>query len=375
MSRRVVITGVGAVTGYGVGRKVFWDGVVGGRSAVRAVEWEGWEKAPVQVAAQIVEERSEKRDGWRSLHWARLALREAMEMSGVGHGAGFAGAIGWPGPGEKGEGQDPLEILANEVGLKGERVESLAACAASTQAIAEAFWMIREGEVDEMVTGGADGRAHPGGLLGYDRLGALARGFREKPEEACQPFGLGRSGFVVGEGAGFLVLEEREKAKARGASILAELRGAAVGCDAWRATDPREDAAEAVACVRKCLEDGGVGVEEVNGVVAHGTGTVANDRAEAKMLREVFGEKGPWVTSPKSRIGHLSMACGAVESVLAVESIFADVLPSTLGQDWREDPECLVRVVRGRGESGMRVVMKPSFGFGGQNGCLLFSKA
>ena len=374
MSRRVVITGVGAVTGYGVGRKVFWEGVVGGRSAVRAVEWEGWEKAPVQVAVQIMEERSEKKGEWRSLRWARLALREAMEMSGVGRGAGFAGAIGWPGPGEKGEGQDPLEILAKEVGLEGERVESLAACSASTQAIAEAFWMIRGGEVDEMVAGGADGRAHPGGLLGYDRLGALARGFREKPEEACQPFGLGRSGFVVGEGAGFLVLEEREKAKARGASILAEVRGAAVGCDAWRATDPREDAAEAVACVRKCLEDGGVGVEEVNGVVAHGTGTVANDRAEAKMLREVFGEKGPWVTSPKSRIGHLSMACGAVESVLAVESIFADLLPSTLGRDWQEDPECLVRVVRGRGESGMRVVMKPSFGFGGQNACLLFCK-
>ena len=375
MSRRVVITGVGAVTGYGVGRKVFWEGVVGGRSAVRAVEWEGWEKAPVHVAAQIVEEKSENRDGWRSLRWARLALREAMEMSGVGRGAGFAGAVGWPGPGEKGKGQDPLEILAKEVGLEGERVESLAACAASTQAIAEAFWMIRGGEVDEMVAGGADGRAHPGGLLGYDRLGALARGFREKPEEACQPFGLGRSGFVVGEGAGFLVLEEREKAKARGANILAEVRGAAVGCDAWRATDPREDAAEAVACVRKCLEDGGVGMEEVNGVVAHGTGTVANDRAEAKMLREVFGERGPWVTSPKSRIGHLSMACGAVESVLAVESIFADVLPSTLGQDWREDPECLIRVVRERGESGMQVVMKPSFGFGGQNACLLFSKA
>ena len=374
MRRRVVVTGVGAVTGYGVGWKKLWDGVLAGRSAVKTLDWEGWEGAPVQVAAQIVEERSEKRDEWKSLYWARLALHEAMKMSGVGCGAGISGAIGWPGPGEKGKGQDPLKILAGKAELEGERVESLAACAASTHAIAEAFWMIREGEVDEMVTGGADGRAHPGGLLGYDRLGALARGFREKPEEACQPFGLGRSGFVVGEGAGFLVLEEREKAKARGASILAEVCGAAVGCDGWRATDPREDAAEAVACVRKCLEDGGVGVEEVNGVVAHGTGTVANDRAEAKMLREVFGERGPWVISPKSRIGHLSMACGAVESVLAVESIFADVLPSTLGQDWREDPECLVRVVRGRGESGMQVVMKPSFGFGGQNGCLLFSR-
>ncbi|NBV96777.1 MAG: hypothetical protein EBT30_04405 [Verrucomicrobia bacterium] len=349
--------------------------VVGGRSSVSAVEWKGWEKAPVQVAAQILEDRLEKKGDWRSLSWARLALREAMSSSGVSRSAGLAGAIGWPGPGEKGEGQDPLEILAKEVGLEGERVESLAACAASTQAIAEAFWMIRDGEADEMVAGGADGRAHPGGLLGYDRLGALARGWREKPEEACQPFGLGRSGFVVGEGAGFLALEEREKARARGANILAEVRGAALGCDAWRATDPREDAVEAVSCVRRCLEDGGVGVEEVNGVVAHGTGTVANDRAEAKMLREVFGERGPWVTSPKSRIGHLSMACGAVESVLAVESILADVLPSTLGRDWREDPECLVRVVRGRGESGMRVVMKPSFGFGGQNACLVFSRS
>jgi len=374
VKRRVVVTGVGVVTGYGVGRKVFWEGVVGGRSAVRAVEWKGWEKAPVQVAAQILEDKLEKKGDWRSLSWARLALREAMSSSGVSRSAGLAGAIGWPGPGEKGEGQDPLEILAKEVGLEGERVESLAACAAATQAIAEAFWMIRDGEADEMVAGGADGRAHPGGLLGYDRLGALARGWREKPEEVCQPFGLGRSGFVVGEGAGFLALEEREKARARGANILAEVRGAALGCDAWRATDPREDAVEAVSCVRRCLEDGGVGVEEVNGVVAHGTGTVANDRAEAKMLREVFGERGPWVTSPKSRIGHLSMACGAVESVLAVESILADVLPSTLGRDWREDPECLVRVVRGRGESGMRVVMKPSFGFGGQNACLLFCK-
>jgi 3-oxoacyl-[acyl-carrier-protein] synthase II len=375
MRRRVVVTGVGAVTGYGVGWKKLWDGVVAGRSAVRAFEWEGWEKAPVQVAAQIVEESSEKRDEWKSLYWARLALREAMKMSGVGCGAGISGAIGWPGPGEKGKGQDPLKILAKEAELEGERVESLAACAASTHAIAEAFWMIRDGEVDEMVAGGADGRANPGGMLGYDRLGALARGFREKSEEACQPFGLGRSGFVVGEGAGFLVLEEREKARARGANILAEVRGAAVGCDAWRATDPREDAEEAIECVKECLEDGGISEDEVDGVVAHGTGTVANDRAEAKMLGEVFGQRSPWVIAPKSRIGHLSMACGAVESVLAVQSIAEDLLPSTLGKEWRADPECSVRVVKGAGKRGLKVVLKPSFGFGGQNACLVFVRA
>ena len=372
MSRRVVITGLGAVTGYGVGTKFFWEGVVGGRSAVRALEWDGWEKAPIQVAAQIGEEKSKKKEGWRSLRWARLALQEAMRSSGVSRGAGIAGAIGWPGPGEQGEGKDPLEKLAKEVGLEGERVESLAACAASTQAIAEAFWMIREGEVDEMVTGGADGRVHLGGLLGYDRLGALARGFREKPEEACQPFGLGRSGFVVGEGAGFLVLEEREKARARGANILAEVRGAAVGCDAWRVTDPREDAVEAVACVTACFRDAGLEAGKVDAVVAHGTGTVANDRAEAKMLREVFGKRSPWVIAPKGRIGHLSMACGAVESVLAVQSIAEDFLPSTLGKEWRADPECLVRMVEVGGKKGVQAILKPSFGFGGQNACLLF---
>ena len=375
MKRRVVVTGVGVVTGYGLGRKVFWEGVKGGRSAVRAVDWAGWKKAPVQLAASV-EEKDKKilKDEWRSLHWARLALREAMEMSGVGRGVGLAGAIGWPGPRENGQGQDPLEILSREVGLEGERVESLAACAASTQAIAEAFWMIREGEADEMVAGGADGRVHPGGLLGYDRLGALARGFRDKPEEACQPFGLGRLGFVVGEGAGFLVLEEKTKAEARGAKILAELRGAAVGCDAWRATDPREDAVEAVACVRASLTDAGVSAADVDGVVVHGTGTVANDRAEAKMLGEVFGERSPWVIAPKSRIGHLSMACGAVESVLAVETIAEDFFPSTSGKEWRADPDCPVRMVRGKGEKGVKVVLKPSFGFGGQNGCLVFAK-
>ena len=371
MTRRVVVTGVGVVTGYGVGRKVFWDGIQSGRSAVRALDWEGWESAPVQVAAQVPDQLDG--DGWRNLQMARFALREAIEMSGVGGGAGLAGAMGRPGPGEKGKGKDPLKILAEEMSLQGERVESLAACAASTQAMAEAFWMIRDGEADEMVAGGADGRVHPAGLLGYDRLGALVRGFREKPEEACQPFGLGRSGFVVGEGAGFLVLEEKAKAEARGAKIWAELRGAAVGCDAWRATDPREDAKEAVACVRASLTDAGVSAAEVDGVVAHGTGTVANDRAEARMLGEVFGERRPWVIAPKSRMGHLSMACGAVESVLAVESIQGDFLPPTLGKEWRPDSNCEVRVAR-EGQRGARVVIKPSFGFGGQNGCLVFGR-
>ena len=226
-----------------------------------------------------------------------------------------------------------------------------------------------------MTAGGSDGRVHPGGLLGYDRLGALARGFRESPAEACRPFGKGRTGFVVGEGAAFLVLEEKSHAETRGAKIYAEIGGAAEGCDAFRITDPGEDAEEAAFCVESCLADAGVKAGEVEAVVSHGTGTPANDRAEAKALRAVFGERQPWVNAPKARIGHLSMACGAMESVIAVLALKEDFFPATAVDGWLGDADCGVRMAPAPGVKGVRSVLKPSFGFGGQNACLLFRRA
>ena len=305
---------------------------------------------------------------------ARLAMREALDGSrpkGVG---GLAAAIGWPGPEEQKKG-DPLEILAAEFSLTGPKEESLAACAASTQVIGGAFRMIQGGEADWMVAGGADGRVHPGGLLGYDRLGALARGFQDQPAEACRPFGRERNGFVVGEGAAFLVLEEKNRAERRGAKVYAEVGGAAEGCDAFRITDPGEDGAEAAVCIESCLEDAEVKATQVEAVVSHGTGTPANDRAEAKAFRQLFGERQPWVNAPKARIGHLSMACGAVESVIAVLALREDFFPSTISAGWEGDPECPVRMARAPGVEGVRSVLKPSFGFGGQNACLLFRRS
>ena len=369
MKRRVVVTGVGAVTGYGFGADALWAGLVSGRSAVRPVEWTGWESAPVQVAAPVPEKISG--NGWRNLQMARIALREALGKKRPQGAGGLAAAIGWPGPEEK-KGEDPLGILAREFSLTGPREESLAACAASTQVIGEALRLVREGEADWMVAGGADGRVHPGGLLGYDRLGALARGYRERPAEACRPFGREKNGFVVGEGAAFLVLEEKSRAEKRGAKIYAEICGAAEGCDAFRITDPGEDAVEAAFCVESCVEDAGMRAGEVDAVVCHGTGTPKNDRAEARALRQVFGERQPWVNVPKARIGHLSMACGAVESVIAVLSLRENCLPCTVTESWTEDAECPVRMVRAPGVKGVRSVLKPSFGFGGQNACLLF---
>ena len=371
MKRRVVVTGVGAVTGYGLGADVLWKGLVSGKSAVRSVSWEGWESAPVQVAAQVPGKISGS--GWRSLQMARLALREALRgghPQGVG---GLSATIGWPAPGET-NGVDPLQVLAEEFSLGGPQEESLAACAASTQSVGEAFRLVRDGEADWMGAGGADGRVHPGGLLGYDRLAALARGFRDSPAEACRPFGKGRTGFVVGEGAAFLLLEEKGRAEKRGAKIYAELAGAAEGCDAFRITDPGEDAVEAAFCVESCLADAAAKVEEVEAVVSHGTGTPANDRAEAKALRAVFGERQPWVNAPKARIGHLSMACGAVESAIAVLALKENFLPTTVADGWEGDEDCGVRMVPAPGVKGVRAVLKPSFGFGGQNACLLFRR-
>jgi 3-oxoacyl-(acyl-carrier-protein) synthase len=238
----------------------------------------------------------------------------------------------------------------------------------------EAFRLVRDGQADWMLAGGSDGRVHSGGLLGYDRLGALVRGCREHPAEACRPFGKGRGGFVVGEGAAFLLLEERGRAERRGAKIYAEICGAAEGCDAFRITDPGEDGVEAAACMQSCLEDAEIPAQEVDAVISHGTGTPANDRAEVKALRQVFGERQPWINAPKARIGHLSMACGAVESVIAVLSLRENCLPSTITESWVEDPACPVKMVPAPGQRGVRTVLKPSFGFGGQNACLLFRR-
>ena len=348
-----------------------WAGLISGVTSVRPLEWAGWESAPVQLAAQVRERIPGT--GWRNLRMARLALQEALAGGRPAGEGGLSAAVGWPGP-EEGKGGDPLEILAEEFSLAGPREESLAACAASTQAIGEAFRLVRDGEADWMVAGGADGRAHPGGLLGYDRLGALARGFRDRPAEACRPFGRQRAGFVVGEGAAFLVLEKKSRAEKRGARIYAEISGAAEGCDAFRITDPGEDARQAAFCIESCLEDAGVPGGQVEAVVCHGTGTPANDRAEAGALRQVFGESRPWVNAPKSLIGHLSMACGAVESAIAVLSLGEGFFPSTVTEGWMEDEGAPVRMARAPGIRGVRSVLKPSFGFGGQNACLLFQR-
>jgi len=362
---------MGVVTGLGLGLENFWAGMVEKKSAVRPIPWDGWEDAPVQVAAMLEEKLPG--EGCRNLRMAEWALQEALGQDRPGGRGGIAAAIGWPGPDEEGGEEDPIAYLADKNGISGVRMESLAACAASTQMIGEAFWRIRNGEVDWMVAGGADGRVHPGGILGYDRIGALVRGYRDRPAEACRPFGMGRTGFVVGEGAGFLVLENKENAERRKARILAEIRGAAAGCDAWRVTDPREGGQEAEACLRGCLVDAGMEAGEVDAVVAHGTGTLANDRVEAEVLRRVFGLNALKVVTPKASIGHLSMACGAVESVLAVKCLQEGILAGPSPLNWLEDRDCLVweGTTSNKLKSPAKI-LKPSFGFGGQNSCILF---
>ena len=171
-----------------------------------------------------------------------------------------------------------------------------------------------------------------------------------------------------------MVLENRERAERRGAKILAEICGASDGCDAWRITDPGVRGEEAEACVRGCLEDAEMEAREVDAVVAHGTGTMANDRAEAEVLRRIFGRCEPRVVTPKAALGHLSMACGAVESVLAVKSLEKGCLAGPGPGDWKIDPECGMGEMETAETLPPRCILKPSFGFGGQNACVVFSR-
>ena len=391
--RRVVVTGMGAVTGFGRGVDLFWEGVSNGRSAIRRMESWTAEQWPCQVAAAVPE--GDPAAPGRPLFLARLALAEALAQAGLpdGRGSGLASAVGWDNPPLEtirawtrggntphadlyrvGAGHD---LLRAEFGFDGPERTSLSACAASTQVIGDAARCISQGRADVMVAGGSDSRLNLGGLLGYSRLGALSTAWNHDPAAASRPFAADRGGFVMGEGAAFLVLEERERALRRGATVWAEVAGWASTCDAFRVTDPHPDGNGSSRCMELALESAGIGAGEVDYINAHGTGTPANDRAEYRALRRVFGEtldRIP-VSSTKSMIGHFSMAAGAIESICCALTLKKSWICPTLNAE-NLDPEFVGDFVAGRGRSApVLCVLKNSFGFGGQNSCLVWRKA
>ncbi len=265
--------------------------------------------------------------------------------------------------------------LADLFRLEGPNFNCLTACAASSQAIGEAAEIIRYGDADAMLAGGAHSMIHPFGVTGFNRLTALSTR-NDAPQKASRPFDLNRDGFVLGEGAGMLVLEELDHAKKRGADIYAELTGYGTTADAFAVTDSHPDGRGAIACIRGALQTARRNPADIDYINAHGTSTKVNDRVESLAIKAVFGEqayKVP-VSSSKSMLGHLIAAAGAVELITCVETIRRGVMPPTINYE-TPDPECDLDYVPNQPrERRVRHALSNSFGFGGQNISLVVSR-
>ena len=269
----------------------------------------------------------------------------------------------------------PAGHLASLYGLRGPNANCLTACAASSQAIGEAAEIIRRGDADVMLSGGTHSMIHPFGVTGFNLLTALSTRNAD-PTRASRPFDLERDGFVLGEGAGMLILEELEHAKARGAKIHGELTGYGSTADAFRITDSHEDGRGAIACMIEALTDAKLNPEDVGYINAHGTSTHVNDSVETLAIKKALGPaayKIP-ISSTKSMMGHLIAAGGSVEAIICLLTIRDGVVPPTINLD-NPDPECdldyIPHVAR---HQRVDAALSNSFGFGGQNTALLLRR-
>lgn len=266
-----------------------------------------------------------------------------------------------------------LFLLLQQFGIKGYASSVHTACASGGQALGLALQVIRRGEADFMLAGGFDSMINPLGLSSFCLLGALST-YNETPETASRPFDGTRNGFVLGEGAAFLILEEWDKAKARGARIYAELAGEGNSLSSYRITDSHPNGDGAIQAIERALKDAGVQASDVDYINAHGTSTKMNDLSETNAIKAVFGERISQlpVSSTKGQTGHLIAAAGALEAVLSVKAIEQSRIPPTANLT-TPDPECnLDYVVEGPRHKSLGVVISDSFGFGGSNSCLLF---
>lgn len=266
----------------------------------------------------------------------------------------------------------PAAHLSSLFNAQGPNLNCLTACAASSQAIGEATEIIRRGEAEMMLSGGAHSMIHPFGVTGFNLLTALSER-NDSPQTASRPFDLNRDGFVLGEGAGMLLLEELEHAKARGARIYGEILGYGSTADAYRITDIHPEGRGAVACIRMALQDAERNPEDIGYVNAHGTSTRVNDQVETMAVKGGLGEhawKTP-VSSIKSMMGHLIAAAGAVEAITCLLAIRDGVLPPTINYE-TPDPECDLDYIPNQPrETRIKAALSNSFGFGGQNVALI----
>jgi len=265
--------------------------------------------------------------------------------------------------------------IAIKYGFMGPNLSISTACATGTHAIGEAFKMIQRGDADIVVTGGTEAAITPLGLAGFCSMRALSTR-NDEPHKASRPFDRERDGFVIGEGAGILVLEEMERAKKRGAKIWAEIAGFGMSCDAYHITQPVEDGRGIKVAMKKALEDAQVNPDEVNYINAHGTSTPLNDKVETKAIKSLFGKQAyniP-VSSTKSMTGHLLGATGGVEAIVCILAIQQKIVPPTINYEF-PDPECDLDYVPNEArEAEVNIAISNSMGFGGHNATLVVRK-
>lgn len=265
--------------------------------------------------------------------------------------------------------------VAMQLGLRGPALASVAACASGLYSFIEAKALIDAGIADVVVAGGTEAAIHPLPMASLANMKALSRR-NEAPQRASRPFDADRDGFVFGEGAVAMVIEAEGRAVSRGARIYAELLGGGLSCDAYHITAPREDGSGAVQAMREALRVAGLTPSDIDYVAAHGTGTQLNDATETRAIKEVFGDVAPRlaVSSPKSMVGHLLGAAGAIGALAAALAVAEDVVPPTINLE-TPDPACDLDYVPGKARrQTVRAAIANGFGFGGQNGCVVFRK-
>ncbi|MEY4578187.1 MAG: hypothetical protein RL701_2890 [Pseudomonadota bacterium] len=401
---RIVITGMGAISPLGATAKATFEGLVQGRSGIRQLTWPLPLGMEVRIGGTIenfaMSAEDEAMNIGRFGQLAVVAAREAVNDSGLksaGYrssriatimGVGIAnGEAVVPASqhvahhrtqeisADLGDRMAPpaaSELVAQVAGATGPSCCIQSACASSAHAIGYAFDLLRNGMADAAIVGGAEAPVFPFSLALFERIGALSK-FTGPAHEASRPFERDRSGFVMGEGAGMLILETLTNARRRGAKIYAEVAGYGATADAFHVTRPQADGRGMANAISRALKVAGVTPDSVDYVNAHGTGTEFNDVAETNALKQVFGAHASklWVSSNKSMIGHLLGAAAAVETVAAVYTLATGAVPPTLNLDV-PDAECdLDYVPRVAREKPVRVAIKNSFGFGGQNASLV----
>lgn len=409
LKHRVVVTGMGVITSLGKDLDTFWDSLMNGKSGVSRIDSFDVSDYTTQIAASVKDfnpedyfDRKEARKMDRFVQFAVAAGSQALKDSGieignntdaerigVSIGSGIGGLGTWEdqhnvllekGPKRVSPFFIPMMIanmgsgqMSIMFGAKGPNTTQVTACATGTHSIGDSFRIIQRGDADVMICGGAEATIRPTGMAGFCAMRAMSTR-NDEPEKASRPFDTGRDGFVMGEGAGVLILESLEHAQKRGAKIYAEVVGYGLSADAHHMTEPDPDGA--ARCMRMAIRDAGLNPEDIDYINAHGTSTPVGDRSETLAVKKALGDHAYKVaiSSTKSMTGHLLGAAGGVEAVICGLSLQNGVIAPTINLE-DQDPECDLDYVPNQArKADLNIAMSNSFGFGGHNATIVLKK-